>query len=629
MNNLPSIAIAIKRKEDESGWKYKIVSGNNEDIIGAIKEIGILEEDKKIDDTFKLHLVWHTAIRTGIEGANIYKEHFAQNLLIEKNKYPIIHFLDSSAEKDTKEIIEYLYSDGDLRTEGQVSPRFFSILDSSIWNYFVPLKDYINEDKNIHYSSIQAFRNALNNITDNYLRKVYYLEVASEYADLNARLTGESYLNGAHEKHVSPIIFHSESAINLLIEKEFLIKNGNDGISTSCIEQIKSHAWRFLLVDDKSKETLKGISTKDGTTKEGVTKMSIIISLFNQLFKDKTIIQRKYNEISEKEANNTVDKNVILIEFAETINEAKEALRTKEYDAILLDYLLDKDDNVEYGYHLLEDIYNVKTSEDIIKNNEDKKIEEILNDTDNKNTSEYGELVKYINNRHLKGKKISELKNQLKEDSYKNGPHRKLYFMFISAYTTAVHERLLAEGLNRSEKYWYIGEGACPTNTPVLFKYRLLHLMLKRLNQTGISLLSEEKIINTVNKIYHLSRQEEQNEKSEKIKAIRQRANERYQDILGFHYDYSILNDEDKGHSYLVNSFLIDKVHYGAMLEHLLQLVHLTAFGTVRQWPEIWEEYTFFARTVNRSNRDSTIKTLLNNLEEDIEKYIIDLKSNE
>ena len=64
----------------------------------------------------------------------------------------------------------------------------------------------------------------------------------------------------------------------------------------------------------------------------------------------------------------------------------------------------------------------------------------------------------------------------------------------------------------------------------------------------------------------------------------------------------------------------------GAMLEHLLQLVHLTAFGTVRQWPEIWEEYQYFVRTFVVKDEN---KKDLNNLTKDIEKYIIDLKSNE
>ena len=86
----------------------------------------------------------------------------------------------------------------------------------------------------------------------------------------------------------------------------------------------------------------------------------------------------------------------------------------KEFDIILLDYLL-KDD---YGYSLLK-------------------------------------AVEGKNSRIIKG------------------PHDELFFMFISAFTTAVSERLTFEGYSRNMN-WHIGEGACPTNTPELFKYRLL-----------------------------------------------------------------------------------------------------------------------------------------------------------
>ena len=53
---------------------------------------------------------------------------------------------------------------------------------------------------------------------------------------------------------------------------------------------------------------------------------------------------------------------------------------------------------------------------------------------------------------------------------------------------------------------------------------------------------------------------------------------------------------------------------YEGVLEHLTQLVYLTAFGTVRQWPEMWEEYQY-------------IKSVLGKIEE-VEIYIVDLKNN-
>jgi hypothetical protein len=233
------------------------------------------------------------------------------------------------------------------------------------------------------------------------------------------------------------------------------------------------------------------------------------------------------------------------------------------------------------------------------------------NDDGQQSTHDYGYiLLSYI-------KKACAASN----NSIKIGPQNKLFFMFISAFTTAVEERLTREGLLRDEDWWLIGEGACPTNTPELFKYRLIHLMERRLDQTGIKDLSIKNILSEVKGIYQV----EGEEKTAKIESVRQKAYNKYHKILGFHYDYSVLRDQDKGCSVLVDSFLKKQVHLGAMLEHLLQLVHLTAFGTVRQWPEIWEEYKFFTRTVN--DKEQGIKGLMKDITECIEKYIIDLKS--
>ena len=62
---------------------------------------------------------------------------------------------------------------------------------------------------------------------------------------------------------------------------------------------------------------------------------------------------------------------------------------------------------------------------------------------------------------------------------------------------------------------------------------------------------------------------------------------------------------------------------YGGLLEHLTHLVHLTAFGTARQWPEMWEEYLFFKNQFDSVCEDSDARKELYRA---MEKYIIDLK---
>ena len=249
----------------------------------------------------------------------------------------------------------------------------------------------------------------------------------------------------------------------------------------------------------------------------------------------------------------------IQLDCRASIEKAEYLMRKNKYDIILMDYLL----NNEYGYQLL---------------------------------------------------------SQIKDKKEFAGPQGKNFFIFISAFTTAVHERLLAKGLSRSSKYWYIGEGACPTNTPELLKYRLSELMFKRLEDSGINSLSESHILKITNYIFK--------EKSEdvsigRIKAVRARAFDTYHEFLDLHHKYALLK-KDKGQSRLVDSFLEDKVHMGAMLEHLLQLIHLTAFGTIRQWPEIWEEYKFFTRTFSHKNE---LASEVAELSRNIEQYIITLKS--
>ena len=66
------------------------------------------------------------------------------------------------------------------------------------------------------------------------------------------------------------------------------------------------------------------------------------------------------------------------------------------------------------------------------------------------------------------------------------------------------------------------------------------------------------------------------------------------------------------------------------MLEHLTQLVHLTAFGTIRQWPEMWEEYIYFKAQFEKqqdNDQDAVDQKRLDTLFTNIEQYILDLKS--
>lgn len=630
LNNIVDINILEEPTEDvflyewnENQEKYSIINSNP----GIFKEILQLangkhveknkEETKGNDDKrnkkekISIRLVIHP-VEEFLSGQGMSKPKispFSQDTLKGADKLPIIHLSTTSI------FVKSLYGTYPLPS---LVPRLYQIMDSSIWNYLVPLvnityPDFIKDDEEdfcISHKNGQVikrgtaqwrvlFRKAILSIYNNYKRGLYNLEISHEYADINARLAGESYLSGAHASGVAPFIFHSESAIKRLIKKEFnevINKYGEEIIPTT--ERIKQQNWRILLIDDKAKKELTPVNeTYSLTTNNNELpwncKLTIIKNVLQKQLKenDEFIIEhRAYGNLSvplglisdkHKKDDEKRKSNGLLIEYVETVEEAKDALKTNKYDLIMLDYLLESGNGrINYGYELLDEI-----------------------------NSEY-ELSKKEKRKCL----------------YKLGPHNRLFFIFISAYSTAVYERLLAEGLNRSEKYWHIAVGACPTNTPQLFLYNLLKLMEKQLEDSGIDKLSAKGIYNVVNKIYG---------ESDKV---RSKANEKYQDVLDLHYLYrKMLKDVEipqdsiyntKG-SVLITDFITRNVNLGGLLEHLTQLVHLTAFGTVRQWPEMWEEYIYFKSQfdLNQFKKEQNSEELFYKLCENIETYILKLKS--
>jgi len=693
-----TIKVEIHKLKAQKGcdFVYTVCDGNNYEIINEIFcAAGIKEKENnhKSESSFKIWIVAHSIeeFLSGQRNKQNFEERlyesesgpttkvipiypYAQELLLynpdnDNNELlPIIHLVPTSI------FVNSLYGSYPLST---FVPRLYQIMDNSIWNYLIPIvpflypdyietdgiikgNDYIIDENGIKkgkYKLGEFLKKTIADIYINYENKLYSLEISQEYADLNARLAGESFLSGGHSSGVAPFIFHSERAIRRLTEKEFGFHHNLENLNgISTINRIESHRWRILLVDDKSKEELKPKSY-------GVTKLQIIKRLLEKQFQGLIIETRSYEDqdvISEDK-----NKKTLLIEYSETIKEAEKALSKRKYDLILLDYLLEKEER-QYGYELLENIYKYTEAKNIFESSSSNMIVEALQGQ--YTSAKFEEFLYYIsNNEEIKGcigniiKQIAQLDkeiyNEIKEkvkrekeqkrdtyikkindiirdqfkteddsDKYLVGPHGRFFFMFISAYSSAVYERLLSEGLNRSEKYWHIAVGACPTNTPQLFLYNLLKLMEKQLEDSGIDKLSAKGIYNVVNKIYG---------ESDKV---RSKANEKYQDVLDLHYLYrKMLKDVEipqdsiyntKG-SVLITDFITRNVNLGGLLEHLTQLVHLTAFGTVRQWPEMWEEYIYFKSQfdLNQFKKEQNSEELFYKLCENIETYILKLKS--
>jgi len=457
-------------------------------------------------------------------------------------------------------------------------PRYIKIIDDSIWNYYVPLsidrfeKNTVDkneqesvcsgennqtQDKNIPSSSLELYpydfkkqlEKAVEKISKNYERGLYNLMIAFEYANLNYRLLRESYLAGAaHGKAVSPFLFHSEWDMGKRKDNE---KNE----LTELTELKKQKAkWRFLLVDDMANQ---GLSTIDNNkTENPVSKVDIIEKLLTGEGFNVAIVS--FSHDNTLKLHKVEDENIdIYLVWVDTIEAAMAAIDAYRFDIILLDYLLKYSEERkarDYSYHLL-----------------------------------------------------NMMQKKFKKGDVQVGPMGKFSIMHISAFTTAITERLQEQGLVRREEIWEISKSACPTNTPQLFLFYLFRLMNRRIDESDIfklndillSIYCEPKNIrnNAINNFQKVL------EYANKYKAFRQ-------EFESDHKNKRIY--EGKG-SVLIRSICEDK---SAFAEHLMHLVYLTAYGTIRQWPEMWEEYLFVK---------NEIPPTLSNL---IESHIINLKDN-
>lgn len=582
---------------------------------------------------------------------------YGQDYYLYKNiEVPTIHFS--------------LYDVFNHELKGDVhAKRFCKIIDSSIWNYYVPWDmPVIDEKGNIidwkYNENYDLFVKALKNISQNTKNSLYNLDISHEYADLNARLMAQSHLKGTHDQ-ISPFLFHSENEMRMKI-RDF---EDNHRVTLPTIRQYR---WHFLLLDDK------GIEPLSGTNKSEIFKLQIIThNLYHILgfdenkiwFRffdfsavrgdDKKIINEETQEIiKEKEVNgenklvpqpkisygrvkngeykvfvpeyvaedngkcqklfcpnseepHTPDDVQIVIDCVKHVDAAQYCLQKYKYEIVLLDYLLDHDrehDWQEFGYNLLEQLRNW-----------------------HKET--------YLKNKEGKEKKREK---DLSIPIYTPGPNGRWFFMFISAFTTAVHERMLEKGFERTERgFWFLGDGACPTNTPYLFSYQLMLLMRHR-----ISDLRKESeggcltLVELLEKIFLISETSNSNDNL----TIRESAHNHFNHVLfmgeKYHRLENDLTKEEEGKistgrdiiemrgSMLVQSaFQYVHLFSGAFFEHLQHLVYLIAFGTIRQWTELWEEYIFIRKTLTQYDEltNGDIGTRIN---EAIRNYIIRLKDN-
>lgn len=535
-----------------------------------------------LEENFSFFIIYHSV--RNLYGGNEYA--FGQDYLEKKysseTKLPIIHltlfdiFVPPSS------------ADGSTITIPDVK-RYKKIIDSSIWNHYVPIFTTDSNGKCSTTINYNGFCQALQEVSQNTKNGLYDLSICEEYADLNARLLKQSFLNGSH-KNVSPFMFHSEKIVKKNIEKAFVEKG--------VIDQIKQLQWRLLLVDDKAEEKLSHISESTSPKNkldilEGLLKSALYPDLSGE-DRNKKVVHRSWKPKEDEKEN-------ILIEYAETIEDAEESLRTKRYDLVLLDFYLGNESS--WGTDLLDKIQNNKKD-------------------------------------------------------FKPSPAGEYNFMFISAYPTAVQEDMLSRGLYSQTDQWFLRRGACPTNTPWLFLYELYRMMERRIKHL-------QKHVEEGKKNHKLDNFEELNSPTALAfikwlyshkgeKAVRDRCKNAFNAFLTLRSTYDIIKydvcdgkehkndkgeksdrfvDSQENESRLIRSMFPDVVCYSNIFwEHMQHLVYLTAYGTNRQWPEMWEELFSVSNYLkNAGNEIDKVYKKEDNTGIEvvrlIRKYILNLKS--
>ena len=589
------------------------------------------------------------------------------NLPVLATKLPMIHITIFDILKESENmsyINEYVY---------RRSSRFKSIMDSSIWNYYLPITTPA--------ITTERFKNIVKKIHDNVQKKLYRYCVANEYAELNARLVQNSYLSRELHVHgfsVSPFVFHSEYEIEKDLLKRLAKVCINDksrynkkDLEDEKVREIKIEKynafcfgakWRILLLDDYANEKLKEINGNTENvniidnehqikeeSKVVTGKLKIIIDDLRSIgcadivwccpteyeIENKWAVNGKQKSWKWYDSNGVALKKYtdpdIVIVCAKTVKTALKLLVFQRYDIILLDYLLaernDKKDR-EYSYYLLKILYELKKYSES---------GESYGGTINESLCKAIGIKLYQSVNEKFVYQIEGVGGECRNMNIKNlfGPDNRLYFMHISAFVYAIQERLQEQHLLRSESFWHIARGACPTNTPKLFLFYLYRVMEKRYEsitmQEGecvgslIDFLSEifeegrprMKCVNKFNTLLNLRAQ---------YNRIKNDVYKEERELLNMKAGEELINGcspLDCRSSRLICSTFHDILYYGnSFWEHLQHLIYLIAYGTIRQWTEMWEEYTFIKPRLmlNDEKGEKVCKA--------IEEYIIALKSN-
>lgn len=454
-------------------------------------------------------------------------------------------------------------------------------LDSSIWLRYTTVAD-------------ETY------IIPNKYHGLYETANARETREFKARLCQNSYLqnfDGGHYKDVTPFLFHSETEMKQ--KAEVAITKLKGYIHNNVIPK-----WRFLLVDDNAFNSDEGATAK-------IQKCKVITDILRKDFgvvcmnkgKDAVECPDRKKWCAPCVSNNS--NATIYIDCVRSIQDARKKLKERRYDVVLLDYLLGGETKREYGTDLLIELK--KQYEDQIRNKTE-----------------------------LPEEEFKTLKQYIKA----KGPFGKFWIFFVSAFSNAISEKMLSEGMHYNTDYWYIARGACPTTTPELFRYNLYSLLYQQIKSITDLFVAkvgdddsaiEKRVITLIDLLNHIFAE---------ATLTRERAMKNFNSLLHLRAHYDILKqdyymggkdnpDAEKNGSPLVQALFPDIKHYSnAFWEHVQHLIYLIAFGNIRQWNEMWDEYIFIKDILRKAESEVKSKTDdMDSVVRKIEKHIIGIKN--
>lgn len=540
-------------------------------------------------------------------------------------------------------------------------------LDSSIW------VRYADSEK-----SLLQLKTELENCSN-----LHATNNALEIREFKIRMAENSRLielktvdnTNTHAQNVVPFVFHSET------EMQTNTDDSKNGVKTKILQSPNAEKleWRILIVDDNA-------FVDDKTRKTSVNKCQVISSILNRDFllycdnhcdSERIKCNPSTNGLKcpfKINCSTTKNKNnfypLLYIDCARSVDEAKEKIKHRRYDIVLMDYLLgccceDSDGSTislnkikDTNKHYLDIFNNSYCEDDLVPSSSED--EQANPDPSNSNRSSKKIVISSDGKRYLLCRQygtdiLKELKIQYEDnvaktdlttsqkdelEQYKQakGPFGKFWIFFISAFSNAISEKMLSEGMHYNTDYWHIARGACPTTTPELFRYNLMSLMhhqLKHITEidewesVDDQKHNKQKVITLMDYLSYLF---------DDLGDVRIRAIDNFNSLLHLRSRYDRLKNDyymggkelgkiaKENGSPLVQALFSDMDCYSnAFWEHTQHLVYLIAFGNILQWNEMWDEYIFIKENLKSAEKATNKQN--EKLHEKIEKYIIGIKS--